>query len=393
MGILNTSTILYVNQVRQENFEKLVGKGFSESLSWRETFGKIIFLCYSTTNKHLYKKLYNNFHLIGLPFDLSKSSSKSLINIGKNYLKILLVLFQISKVTKIDIIRMENLLLAGPPIYLFSKIKKIPYIIWFGGNERESLYIKYKKSIFTWLLAKLIIIFEKIILKNANFVFPVTDDLFNLAKKRNVKNLFLSPNFVDREKFKDISSKNDSKEKLHLLYVGRFEEEKGIRVLLEAIKILSKYSDSFELSMVGDGSLKEWVKNFLSLNQINNVQLLGTFNHDDMPVIYNSADIFILPSHTEGSPASLIEAMSCGTASIATSVGECAKIIKNGENGLLISPGNSKILSEALKALMESKNLQAKFRENGKISIKKYTMNYEKIHKYIYTKILKLFNK
>ncbi|MFX1385144.1 MAG: glycosyltransferase [Promethearchaeota archaeon] len=393
MGILDTSTILYINQVRQENFEKLIGKGFSEALSWRNVFKKIIFLCYSTSNKQLYSKLYDNFYLIGLPFDLSKSLYKTLFNLGRNYFNFLLFLFQISKITNINIIRMENILLSGPVVFLFSKIKKIPYVIWFGGNEREALYIKYKKNLFTWLITKLIVVLEKIILRNANFVFPVTDDLLNLAKKRNVKNMLLSPNFLDMAKFKKLNLKRESNENIRLLYVGRFEEEKGIKVLLETIKLLSKKFNKFELSMVGDGSLKEWVINYITWNQISNVKILGTFNHDDMPVIYNSADIFILPSYTEGSPASLLEAMSCGAASIATSVGDCTKIIKNGENGLLIPPGDPKLMANALIKLIENKELRAQFSRKGKTSIEKYTRNYEKIHKYVYLELLKLFKR
>lgn len=393
MVSLNTSTILYINQVRQENFKKLIGKGFSEALSWRNTFGKIIFLCYSSTNHLLCTKFHNNFYLIGLPFDLARSSFKTFLNIGKNYLNIYFFLSRISNITKLDIIRMENLLLAGPPIFIFSKIKKIPYVIWLGGNERESLSIKYKKNLFTWLLARIIVIFEKVILRSANFVFPVTDDLYELAKKRKVKNMFLSPNYINREKFKENLSKKDSTGRIQLLYVGRFEEEKGIKVLLKAIKILSEIINNFDLSMVGEGSLKDWVNDFIDENHLENIFLRGTYNHEDMPEIYNSADIFILPSYTEGSPASLIEAMSCGTASIATSVGECSKIIQNGENGFLIPPGDPNIMAKNLNILIADKDLRIKFGRNGKKSIEKYTRNYEKIHKYVYQKIIKLFNK
>ena len=90
MDTLSKSTILYVNQVRQESFDKLIGKGFSEAFSWRTNFHKIVFICYSSSGKPLYKKLYGNCFLIGIPFNLSLSPLKSFINIGKNYLKLFL---------------------------------------------------------------------------------------------------------------------------------------------------------------------------------------------------------------------------------------------------------------------------------------------------------------
>ena len=391
MDLLSRSTILYINQVRQDNFEVLVGKGFSEALSWRNYFKTIIFVCYSSTKNLLYKKLYNNFYLIGIPFEISPSTFKSIISLGKNFLNLFLFLFRLKKLVKIDIIRMENLLISGPSVYLISRLKnKIPYVIWLGGHERDSLFIKYGKNFITLLLSKVIILLEKIILKNANFVFPVTDELMDLADKRNVKNKILSPNFVDLAKFKDTRSKNSiiSKKKIKILYVGRFEEEKGIRVLLNAIRILSNESEIIELLMVGHGSLRDWVENFIKENKIKNVSILGIFGHEEMPRVYNSADIFILPSYTEGSPASLIEAMSCGTPSIATAVGESKKIIKNGENGILITPGDPNKLSEAIRHLLYNRDLLEKFSENGRISIQKYTKNYTKIHKYVYEKIL-----
>ncbi|MFX1445363.1 MAG: glycosyltransferase family 4 protein [Promethearchaeota archaeon] len=390
MEVLRKSTILYVNQVRQENFEKLIGKGTSEALSWREYFKQVIFVCYSSTNHYLYRKLYQNCYLIGIPFNLSSSIIKSIFKIGQNYVNLYLFLIQLTKKTQIDIIRIENLLLSGLPVYLVSKKRNIPYIMWLGGFERKSLLIKYQKNIFTWILSKLVILFEKIILKNANFVFPVTEELMELAEKRNVSNKYLSPNFVDLTKFKDLKIKDKShiSEKLKILYVGRFEEEKGIKVLLNAIKLISKENDNIEFSLVGDGSLKTWIKNFIKVNKLRNVKLPGLYSHEEMPQIYNKADIFILPSYTEGSPASLIEAMSCGIPSIATAVGLSNIFIKNGENGILIPPGDPVKISEAIKTLADNKNLMEKCSQKGRDTILTYTKNYSKIHKNIYKKIL-----
>lgn len=393
MDLINRSTILYINQVRQENFEKLIGKGFSESFFWRNYFKKMVFVCYSTTNKFLFKKQYDNCYLLGIPFDLSQSTFKSIISLGANYLRLFIYLFKLTNLIKIDIIRLENLLLSGPSVYLISRLKKIPYVIWLGGYERKSLIIKYKKNLITWLLSRIIIILEKTILKNANFVFPVTDELLDLTEKRNVTNKFLSPNFIDLSKFRNFQPKGNliKKEKIELLYVGRFEEEKGIKPLLNAIKILSVKNNNFQLSMIGDGLLKTWITNFIEVNKLKNVKLLGIYSHDEMPRFYNMADIFILPSYTEGSPASLIEAMSCGTASIATSVGMCKKFIKNGKNGILIPPGDPYKISEAVEKLMNNNNLLETISKNGRISVQKYSKNYAKIHKYVYEKILNQF--
>ncbi|MFX1392820.1 MAG: glycosyltransferase family 4 protein [Promethearchaeota archaeon] len=394
MDNLSTSTLLYVTQTRQENLDKLIGHRFAEAFSWREYFRRVIVLCYSSTKNYLFRKLFENSYIIAIPFDLSTSTFKTIFNLFKNYLNLFSFLFKLTKVVKIDIIRLENIIISGPQVYLFSKIKKIPHVLWLGGYERKAMFAKYKKNLLTWLISRIIILFELVIFKNANFVYPVSDELLELSNKRNIKNKFYSPNYVDLSKFKDMRLQNylNSKKKINLLYVGRFEEEKGLRVLLKAIKILLKENDKFELNLVGDGSLRDWILNFLRENKINNVKLLGIFDHNDMPKLYNQADIFILPSLTEGSPGSVIEAMGCGTASICTAVGECPKIINNGEDGILIEPGNPQILANAILSLISNTELIQKFRKNGRISALKRTKDYIKIHKYVYEKILKSSN-
>jgi len=391
MDLLSRSTILYVNQTRQDDFEKLIGKGFSEALSWRKDFKRVIFVCYSTTNRFFYKKIYDNCYLIAIPFDLSESAVISMVKTGFNYFKLFSFLLKLTKITEINVIRMENLLLSGPSVYLLSKFRKIPYVIWLGGHERNALIFKYGKNLVTWVLAQLIKLYEKFILKQANFIFSVTQDLMDLTKERNVVNTFFSPNFIDLSNFKELSvnKKDISKKIIQLLFVGRFEEEKGLKVLLKAIKGLPDEKDQFELNLVGEGSLKVWIESFIKENNLMNVRFLGRFDHKDMPKIYNSADIFILPSYTEGSPASLIEAMSCGIASIATAVGESKKYISDGENGILISPGDPKELIKAIKSFINNRALIEKFGKNGRTSVIKYTKNYKKIHKFVYEQILK----
>ena len=390
MDVLNTSTLLYVTQSRQENLDKLIGHRFSEALSWRNSFKKVIILFYSSTNNYLFKKIFNNAYMIGVPFDLSPSTLRSIFNLGRNYLNLSLFLFKLTKKIKIDIIRLENLVISGPSVFLISKIKKIPQVLWLGGYERKAIFAKYKKNLLTWFITKFITLFETLILRNVNFIYPVSDELLEIVKKRNVKNYFLSPNYVDLSVFID-NHRDDifSKEIISLLYVGRFEEEKGIKILLRAIKILSKKNLKFELILVGDGVLKEWIINFTELYKIKNVRMLGLIDYKDMPNIYNMADIFVLPSLTEGSPGSIIEAMGCGTAIICTAVGECPKIIKNGQNGLIVEPGKPQIFADAILDLMNNRHLINKFKKTGRISAINRTKNYMKLHKFVYEKILK----
>ena len=74
MDIINNSTLPYVTQTRQDNLEKLIGHRFTEAFSWCKFFKNVIVLCYTSSNRYLYKKIYDNGYLIGIPFDLSSST-------------------------------------------------------------------------------------------------------------------------------------------------------------------------------------------------------------------------------------------------------------------------------------------------------------------------------
>jgi glycosyltransferase involved in cell wall biosynthesis len=393
MTNLSTSTLLYVTQTRQENLDKLIGHRFTEAFSWRKYFKRVIVICYSSSKDYLFKKIYNNSYLVGIPFDLASTTSKTVCNLGKNYMNLFIFLLKLKKKLEINVIRLENIVISGLPVFLFCKLMKIPYVLWLGGYERRAVFAKYKKNLVTWLITKIIVLLETIILRYANFVYPVSDELCELIEKRNIKNAYLSPNYIDLSKFKDHHLNNrNSKDKIPILYVGRFEEEKGIKVLLNSIKILFNERNKFDLLLVGNGRLKNWIKNFIKKNKIENIRFLGLLDYDEMPQIYNQAEIFVLPSLTEGSPGSLIEAMGCGTVPICTAVGVCPNIIKNGENGILIEPGNPQELANAILKLINNRELIKNFRKNGRISALRRTKNYITIHKFVYEQILKPFN-
>lgn len=390
MVLLKDSVLLVVNQSRIENELKLIGKQFAEVISWSEYLNKVIIICYSASNKYIYRKIHHNVYLIGIPFDLSINPIKSVYNLGKNYFSLLLFLFRLTNIIKINILGTENIIISGPVIFLMSKLRKIPYIVWLVGNERKALFLKYKKTIITKLIDKLIFIFEILILKNSSFNLYYSNELMESGVNRNLKNGIVTPNFVDLYKFNDCHSSNISYDNtcIKILFVGRLSEEKGIKVLLKSIKYLKSKVENIEFLIVGDGYLKNWIESFIKKHKLDNIKLLGTFSHDKMPNVYNSAEIFILPSYTEGSPASLIEAMSCGCACISTEVGECKNIIQNDKNGILIPPGDPRIISKTIMKLIIDKEKIELFRINGRKTILDYERNYQKIHKFVFKHLL-----
>lgn len=139
-----------------------------------------------------------------------------------------------------------------------------------------------------------------------------------------------------------------------LLFVGRLEEVKNIPNLIEAVKELSKEGRSYQLYIVGDGSLRNRLDEMIEAeNLTTTVHLLGKINHDEMVAYYNMADIFVLPSKMEGVPMVILEALACGTPVLATNVGGIPDLITAGKNGFLIKSYTSNDIASGIKTLQD----------------------------------------
>ena len=88
--------------------------------------------------------------------------------------------------------------------------------------------------------------------------------------------------------------------------------------------------------------------------------MTGAIDHLDLPAFYKNASIFVLPSHMEGMPTVMFEAMGIGLPVIISDVGGVSEVIKNNVNGLLIKAGDWKDLYCKLKLLLDDEKLRAR---------------------------------
>ena len=152
--------------------------------------------------------------------------------------------------------------------------------------------------------------------------------------------------------------------------VGRLHSVNNQKILMEAIHALAHKFDNIRLLIVGDGPLrKELVHLSTSLGINDRVHMVG--NRRDVYRLLSVMDIFVLPSLTEGSPISLIEAMSSRLPVIASDVGAIPKIINNGVNGFVIPPGDIDRLVKRIALLIEDKEKAFELGENAFQTIRK----------------------
>ena len=102
------------------------------------------------------------------------------------------------------------------------------------------------------------------------------------------------------------------------------------------------------------------------------VLFLGGVNHENIPELMSAADIFVLPSLSEGFPLVLVEAMASGLPVIATNVGGLPEIVKEGETGFLVPSQDSKQLAQRIIRLIGDNELRQTMRTNAIAQAKYY---------------------
>jgi glycosyltransferase involved in cell wall biosynthesis len=132
--------------------------------------------------------------------------------------------------------------------------------------------------------------------------------------------------------------------------VANLRSEKGYDVLLDAARQVADSGAPVRFASVGWGSLEDQLeRRRVQLGLGDRFRFLG--RRDDAIRIVAGADVFVLPSHHEGLPVSLMEAMSVGAAIVATSVGGVPTAVEDGRSAVLVPPGRPDLLGRAVVEL------------------------------------------
>ena len=138
-------------------------------------------------------------------------------------------------------------------------------------------------------------------------------------------------------------------EKAQIVAVGRLKPPKDFLTLLRALAVLPR--GTFEAVIVGDGPDRtRLAREIDELGIEESVQLLG--ERSDVPALLAESDVFVLSSKSEGLPVSVLEAMAAGLPTVASRVGGVPELVADGEQGLLVPPGDVGALAAALARLI-----------------------------------------
>jgi glycosyltransferase involved in cell wall biosynthesis len=262
---------------------------------------------------------------------------------------------------KIDVVIAQSPLIEG---FLGSFLKLVlrkELIVEIHGDWQYGPFLS-KKRTFAFIERRFTPFLAKISFKMADKIRGVSNDLLNRAKAiAPGKKYFFFPTFTDLSGFfaeKDVKLGNS------VLFVGRNEEVKGPKYLIEAFAKIEKDFPDFKLVLVGEGM----PEGRLPLSEVKN----------RMKDCY----CLVVPSLSEGLPRVIMEAMALGKPVIGTKVGGIPELIKDGQTGFLVEAKDSQGLAEKLRILLGNKEMAIAMGQKGReiaqanFSNEKYISNY-----------------
>jgi glycosyltransferase involved in cell wall biosynthesis len=164
-------------------------------------------------------------------------------------------------------------------------------------------------------------------------------------------------------------------DKLKVLFVGRLEERKGIKYLIQSIPEVVRRVPNAHFCIIGDDTnngrgqksvLAELKQYIADAKCSDNITFIARVPLVELPAYYRSADVAAVPSVYDNSPYSCLEAMSCGRAVIATTSGGAPEYIGNADCGRLVPAKDVAALTEALVELLQDEALRKRLGANAR---------------------------
>jgi glycosyltransferase involved in cell wall biosynthesis len=196
-------------------------------------------------------------------------------------------------------------------------------------------------------------------LKRADAVIAVSDYWNRFLSDIAGRSVETVRNTVDAEAFPRVERDRRSST-IKLLFLGLVSERKGAFELLKALRraLDAPAAPDLKLVLAGNGELEKARALVRELDLAGHVEIPGWIGPEEKLRRLAEADVFVLPTRHEGLPMAMLEAMSTGLPVITTPVGGIPEVVRDGETGLLVDPGNAAALAEAMARLSADPDLR-----------------------------------
>jgi len=281
----------------------------------------------------------------------------------------------------VDIVHTHFDIPPGPIAGLrYAKKKNVPLVVTYHGDWVEShggLIRRAGIAIHNKYLVDKLLSYADIIISPSECYINRSRFLSEYNNK-----IVVIPNGINLSDFNIPYSKDECRVQLGLpldkkivLFIGYLSPYKGPDILVRAMSRIIKEVPDTLLVFVGDGIMEEELRLLSKKLGVDKHMKFAGFVGDSFKktLFYKSADIFAFPSLAECFPIVNLEAMVCGVPIVASNIGGIPDAVKDGENGLLVTPKDSKALSDAIIYLLETEDVCEKMGRNGAEKAKDYS--------------------
>ena len=208
---------------------------------------------------------------------------------------------------------------------------------------------KFRRYLFSFV--------EKINYTLADALLTECNYMIHANKFNEYNNVHIGNLFVDTDLF---SKSIDLKCRAYDIgYIGRFHHEKGIINLVNAISDIFKKDPTIKVLIRGDGELRREIEITIDENGLSQNVCLGEWvPREQLPSYLNDIKMLVLPSHKEGLPNIMLEAMACGTPVLATPVGAIPDVIIDGKTGFIMENNSPGCIAENVICALENQDLE-----------------------------------
>lgn len=254
---------------------------------------------------------------------------------------------------KPDIILAHTALPDGGAARILSKKFNIPYFLYIHGADvqRKIHFNRFFKSKITNIL------------NEATKVFTNSSKTFNILKGLEIRSLVI-PMGISNDCPKGL---HKNREQIKIISVCNLKEEKGLQYAIEAFKNIK--DDNLRYEIIGSGSYLDNLKKLAQDDE--RIIFLGSLENDQVRERLVGSDIFLLPSYNEAFGVSYLEAMCAGVPIIGCKGEGVEDILSKGNCGILTKPRDVKSIEDALKGLINNKDMRLKMGNIGQAIVSK----------------------
>ena len=211
----------------------------------------------------------------------------------------------------------------------------------------------------------------KLVIRNSTLVLAMTRHMEREVLKHGKARTAVLPDGVDYEYFRGYPEQE--KIRNSVLFVGRLINLKGVYDLLKAFHLLKKSIPSAKLFIAGYGEEEQGMRKMAKEMSIQDVTFLGRQEKEEVARWMKKSEILVLPSYSEGFPLVIAEAMACGLPIVTTNVRGLPEIVKDGENGYLVEPGDCEALAKSMRLLLEDRKKRQEISKRNEREAERYS--------------------